>query len=99
MSDPSDTSAPASIASEPAHKLRRLLWWLHPKVALPLTLFGLILFSPFRDRAYCIDSVGWDGADDGGQVDVAPAGRWLDEGFRFNRPTKRKHPMDAEATN
>lgn len=57
MSDPFDTSAPESSANEPPHKPSRLLWWLHPKVALPLILFGLILFSPLSFRAHRINSV------------------------------------------
>ncbi len=45
----------------------RLAWWLHPKVALPLTLFVLILLGPFLYRSYRISSV----PDIGDPFDVA----------------------------
>lgn len=77
MSDPSDTSTPGSTANEPARRQSRLLWWLHPKVALPLTLFGFILFLPFAYRAHRINSVPAIGepfdVQAFGSVDIAPA--------------------------
>ena len=77
MSDPFDTSAPGSSADESAQKPSRLLWWLHPKVALPLILFGLILFSPLFYRAHRINSVPAIGepfdVQAFGAVDIAPA--------------------------
>lgn len=45
----------------------RLAWWLHPKVALPLTLFVLILLGPFLYRSYRISSI----PDIGDPFDVA----------------------------
>ena len=45
----------------------RLAWWLHPKVALPLTLFVLILLGPLLYRNYRISSV----PDIGDPFDVA----------------------------
>ncbi len=40
-----------------AERTSRLLWWLHPKVALPLTLLGLLLVAPFLYRGYCISRI------------------------------------------
>ncbi len=57
MSHLSDTSPPESSYDEPTPKLSRLLWWLQPKVALPLVLFAIILFSPLIFRAHRINSV------------------------------------------
>lgn len=45
----------------------RLAWWLHPKVALPLTLFVFILLAPFLYRSYRISSI----PDIGDPFDVA----------------------------
>lgn len=45
----------------------RLAWWLHPKVALPLMLFVLILLSPFLYRSYRISTI----PDIGDPFDVA----------------------------
>lgn len=45
----------------------RLAWWLHPKVALPLTLFVLILLAPLLYRSYRISSI----PDIGDPFDVA----------------------------
>ena len=38
----------------PAEKPSRWLWWLHPKVALSLTLLVFVLLSPFLYRGYRI---------------------------------------------
>ena len=96
MSDSFDTSAPGSAANEPAQKPSRLLWWLHPKVALPLILFGVILFSPLSYRAHRINSVPAIGepfdVQAFGAVDITPAdnamtqyavavGLYLDAGY------------------
>ncbi len=97
MPDPSNTSATESFADEPTHKLSRLLWWLQPKIALPLLLFAIILLSPLMYRAQRINSVPvipdpFD-IDSFGTVDIAPAdnamtqyavavGMYLDAGFK-----------------
>jgi hypothetical protein len=73
MCDPFDTSTPTSSADEPAPKPSRLLWWLHPKVALPLTLFGLILLSPLLYRSHRLASV----PDIGDPFDVSAFGTVL----------------------
>ncbi len=77
MLEPFDTSEPGSASNESAHKPSRLLWWLHPKVALPLILFGLILFAPLSFRAHRINSVPAIGepfdVQAFGAVDIAPA--------------------------
>ena len=58
MPDPSDLLSSQSLADGFAlRKPSRLLWWLHPKVALPLTLFGLLLIAPFLFRGYRISRV------------------------------------------
>jgi hypothetical protein len=58
MPNPSDSLPYDSMADEPENpKPSRLLWWLHPKVALPLTLLGLLLVSPFLFRGYRISRV------------------------------------------
>lgn len=43
--------------ARPPEKPSRLLWWLHPKVALPLTLLILLLSAPFLYRGYRISRV------------------------------------------
>ena len=66
MSNPSHTEQdqpPSPDISRPS----RLAWWLHPKVALPLTLFVLILLGPFLYRSYRISSI----PDIGDPFDVA----------------------------
>ena len=58
MPDPSDLLSSESLADGFApQKPNRLLWWLHPKVALPLTLFGLLLIAPFLFRGYRISRI------------------------------------------
>lgn len=58
MNSPHPPTASNSLPPEsPAEKSSRLLWWLHPKVALPLLLLGLLLLSPLLFRAYRIASV------------------------------------------
>ncbi len=41
----------------PPERPSRLAWWLHPKVALPLTLLTLILLGPFLYRSYRISQL------------------------------------------
>ncbi len=75
-SHPSSDLYPISTESA-AEKPSRLLWWLHPKVALPLMLLGLLLVSPFLYRGYRISRI----PDIGdpfdvtafGTVEIAPA--------------------------
>lgn len=78
MPDPSDSLPSESLADGlETQKPSRLLWWLHPKVALPLLLLGLLLVAPFLYRGYRIASI----PDIGdpfdvkafGTVDIAPA--------------------------
>ena len=60
MSNPTDVLPSARRAENPeTQSPSRLLWWLHPKVALPLLLLllGLLLLSPLLFRAYRIASV------------------------------------------
>ena len=61
----------------PPDSPNRWLWWLHPKVALPLLLFGLLLLSPFLYRGYRISRVPEIGdpfdVDAFGTVDLEPA--------------------------
>lgn len=46
------------VETKPAEaRPSRWLWWLQPKVALPLTLFVLLVLSPFLYRAYRIAEV------------------------------------------
>jgi hypothetical protein len=46
------------VEAEPAvARPNRWLWWLQPKVALPLTFFILLVLSPFLYRAYRIAEV------------------------------------------
>ncbi len=52
-----ETSPPQPSVEELTQKPSRLLWWLHPKVALPVTLIGLLLVAPFVYRGYRIGSV------------------------------------------
>lgn len=60
-----------------AEKPSRLLWWLHPKVALPLTLLGLLLVAPFLYRGYRISRIPDIGdpfdVEAFGTVEIAPA--------------------------
>lgn len=60
-----------------AAKPSRLLWWLHPKVALPLLLLGVLLAAPFLYRGYRISRVPDIGdpfdIEAFGTVDIAPA--------------------------
>ncbi len=51
----------------PPERPSRLAWWLHPKVALPLTLLMLLVLAPFLYRGYRIASV----PDIGDPFDVA----------------------------
>lgn len=52
------SEASRSLLPEPGTlKPSRLLWWLHPKVALPLTLLILLLAAPFLYRGYRISRV------------------------------------------
>ena len=48
MSDLSDTTL--DVERKPS----RWIWWLHPKVAIPLMLFCVLLFSPFLVRGFRI---------------------------------------------
>lgn len=78
MPDPSDSLPSDSIADGPeTPKPSRLLWWLHPKVALPLTLLGLLLAAPFLYRGYRISRVPDIGdpfdIEAFGTVQIAPA--------------------------
>lgn len=58
MVDSSDSlPSDATVAGPESQQVSRLLWWLHPKVALPLALILVILFSPFMYRGYRIASV------------------------------------------
>lgn len=63
--------------SLPPEKPSRLLWWLHPKVALPLTLLILLLAAPFLYRGYRISRVPDIGdpfdIEAFGTVNIAPA--------------------------
>lgn len=52
---PTDLNSPPP--ESPAEKPSRLLWWLHPKVALPLTLLGLLLAAPFLYRGYRLSRI------------------------------------------
>lgn len=64
-------------AESAGEKPSRLLWWLHPKVALPLTMLGFLLVTPFLYRGYRISRI----PDIGdpfdvtafGTVEIAPA--------------------------
>jgi hypothetical protein len=67
MSDRPTTPPQDAPVDGQASRPSRLLWWLQPKVALPLLLFGLLLLSPFFYRAHRIASV----PDVGAPFDVA----------------------------
>ncbi|GDY10390.1 hypothetical protein LBMAG52_38780 [Planctomycetia bacterium] len=78
MTNPHPSTAPNSFPPESlAEKPSRLLWWLHPKVALPLTLLGLLLAAPFLYRGYRISRVPDIGdpfnVEAFGTVNIAPA--------------------------
>lgn len=78
MTNPHQSPAPTPLSFEStAEKPSRLLWWLHPKVALPLTLLGLLLAAPFLYRGYRISRVPDIGdpfdVEAFGTVDIAPA--------------------------
>lgn len=78
MTSPHQPTDLNSLAPEaPAEKTSRLLWWLHPKVALPLTLLGLLLAAPFLYRGYRISRVPDIGdpfdVEAFGTVNIAPA--------------------------
>lgn len=78
MTNPHPSTAPNSFPPESlAEKPSRLLWWLHPKVALPLTLLGLLLVAPFLYRGYRISRVPDIGdpfnVEAFGTVNIAPA--------------------------
>ncbi len=78
MPDPSDSLPSESLADGlETQKPSRLLWWLHPKVALPLLLLGLLLVAPFLYRGYRIASIPDIGdpfdVEAFGTVDIAPA--------------------------
>ena len=66
MSDPTHIGEDQRPPLE-ASRQSRLAWWLHPKVALPLSLLAVILLSPFLYRGYRISSV----PDIGDPFDVA----------------------------
>src|SRR5262245_25467628 len=55
----------------------RLAWWLHPKVAVPLTLLTLLVLAPFLYRSFRIASVPEIGdpfdVEAFGTVNIAPA--------------------------
>lgn len=74
---PDSSDSPPSESLPDGLKLSRLLWWLHPKVALPLLFLGLLLVSPFLYRGYRIASVPDIGdpfdVEAFGTVDIAPA--------------------------
>lgn len=58
MTSPHQPTDQNPLSTESAgEKHSRLLWWMHPKVALPLTLLSLLLVAPFLYRGYCISSV------------------------------------------
>lgn len=58
MTSPHPSADLNPIASDSAsEKPSRLLWWLHPKVALPLTLLGLVLVAPLLYRGYRISRI------------------------------------------
>lgn len=58
MTSPHPSADLNPIASDSAsEKPGRLLWWLHPKVALPLTLLGLVLVAPLLYRGYRISRI------------------------------------------
>ncbi len=63
--------------SLPTEMHSRLLWWLHPKVALPLTLLIFLLSAPFLYRGYRISRVSDIGdpfdIEAFGTVNIAPA--------------------------
>ncbi len=73
MPDPSDSPPFEPETQKPS----RLLWWLHPKVALPLTLLGLLLVAPFLYRGYRISRIPDIGdpfdVEAFGTVEIAPA--------------------------
>lgn len=72
---PTDLNSPPP--ESPAEKPSRLLWWLHPKVALPLTLLGLLLAAPFLYRGYRLSRIPDIGdpfdVEAFGTVEIAPA--------------------------
>lgn len=77
MTDPSDSLTPKTLTDGPeTQKASRLLWWLHPKVALPLVMLAVLLTAPFLFRAYRVASVPDIGdpfdVDAFGTVDIAP---------------------------
>lgn len=58
MPDPSNSLPSDSLADGlETQKPSRLLWWLHPKVALPLLLLVMLLLSPFFYRVHRINRV------------------------------------------
>lgn len=78
MTNPLPSTAPNSPPPESlAEKPSRLLWWLHPKVALPLTLLGFLLITPFLYRGYRISRIPDIGdpfdVEAFGTVEIAPA--------------------------
>jgi hypothetical protein len=78
MPNPSDSLPPDSLADGPeTQKTNRLLWWLHPKVALPLMLLAMLLAAPFLYRGYRISRVPDIGdpfdVEAFGTVNIAPA--------------------------
>ena len=66
MNQPTDTDHNHTSPIEP-RRPSRLAWWLHPKVALPLSLLALIVLSPFLYRGYRISRI----PDIGDPFDVA----------------------------
>lgn len=91
-------SEPSDITFELDRKPSRLVWWLHPKVAIPLMLFVLLLFSPFLIRGYRISQL----PDIGEPFDVAALLKSLpppdDQAEQLLADAKKLHrePMSAE---
>ncbi len=91
-------SEPSDITLELDRRPSRLAWWLHPKVAIPLMFFVLLLFSPFLIRGYRISQL----PDIGEPFDVAALLKSLpppdDQAKKLLAEAKKLHrePMSAE---